>query len=152
MRPMRRGPFLAMTGSVLLGGCSSLATKLTDNTGFHSVLELPEKLNLALIGRGQPLAREYSERAVAADFRQNGFDPPADAQYQRWSANGWRGYRLFVSGLVERPRSYDLPTLQNKFPRISQITRHDCVEGWSVIGKWTGLRLGDLLADCRRSE
>ena len=27
----------------------------------------------------------------------------------------------------------------------SQITRHDCVEGWSAIGKWTGAVLGPIL-------
>src|SRR5208283_3119013 len=30
--------------------------------------------------------------------------------------------------------------------RVTQITRHDCVEGWSAIGKWDGVRLGDVLA------
>jgi len=148
MKPVKRGPFLMMAGAALLSGCSGIATSLTDNAKFHSVLELPEKLNFALLGHGQPLAREYGERDIAADFRHNGFDPPSSPQYQRWSQDDWRGYRLFVSGLVERPRSYDLATLQHKFARYSQITRHDCVEGWSVIGKWTGARLGEVLADC----
>ena len=30
-------------------------------------------------------------------------------------------------------------------PRVEQITRHTCVEGWSAIGKWTGLPLANLL-------
>ena len=30
-------------------------------------------------------------------------------------------------------------------PARTQITRHDCVEGWSAIGKWTGAQLGPLL-------
>jgi DMSO/TMAO reductase YedYZ molybdopterin-dependent catalytic subunit len=137
-----------LSGSTLLTGCSSIATSLTFNDRFQKVLTLPEKLNYALLGHGQPLAREYSERDIAPDFRQNGFDAPSSSDYQRWSQDGWRGFRLFVTGLVERPRSYDLPTLRNKFTRYSQITRHDCVEGWSVIGKWTGVKLGDLLADC----
>ena len=34
-------------------------------------------------------------------------------------------------------------------PARSQITRHDCVEGWSAIGKWTGVPLGDLLEAAR---
>jgi DMSO/TMAO reductase YedYZ molybdopterin-dependent catalytic subunit len=148
MKPIRRGSFLVLSGSALLTGCSSIATSLTFNDHFQKVLALPERLNFAVLGHGQPLAREYSERDIAPDFRQNGFEPPASADYERWSQDGWRGYRLFVTGLVEQPRSYDLPALQSKFPRYSQITRHDCVEGWSVIGKWTGVKLGDLLADC----
>jgi DMSO/TMAO reductase YedYZ molybdopterin-dependent catalytic subunit len=30
-------------------------------------------------------------------------------------------------------------------PARTQITRHDCVEGWSCIAKWTGTPLGLLL-------
>jgi len=53
---------------------------------------------------------------------------------------------LAVSGLVAKPASYTLAELRGRFNRVAQITRHDCVEGWSVIGKWTGVRLGDILA------
>jgi DMSO/TMAO reductase YedYZ molybdopterin-dependent catalytic subunit len=31
-------------------------------------------------------------------------------------------------------------------PQVSQITRHICVEGWSAIGKWSGVRFSDFLA------
>ena len=30
-------------------------------------------------------------------------------------------------------------------PSRTQITRHDCVEGWSAIGQWTGVQLGNVL-------
>jgi len=149
MKPLRRSSFLIASGSIVLSGCSGLATSLTNNEKFRKVLDAPEKVNFAILGHGQPLAREYGDRDVAADFRQNGFDAPATAAYERWSRDGWRGYRLFVTGLVEQPRSYDLAALQNRFKRYSQITRHDCVEGWSVIGKWTGAKLGDVLSDCK---
>ncbi len=146
---MRRARFLTLlAGSAALTGCSKLATDLTENETFRHLLEAPEGLNLALLGSGQPLAREYSEKDIAPTFRHNGFDPPSDAAYMRWSRNGWRGYRLFVTGLVEQSKSYDLPTLSTKFARRQQITRHDCVEGWSVIGKWGGALLRDVLSDC----
>ena len=32
-----------------------------------------------------------------------------------------------------------------RLPSRTQITRHDCVEGWSAIGMWTGVQLGLLL-------
>jgi len=144
---MRRTRFLALAATTTLAGCAGIATKLTENPTFHDVLGWPERLDLAILGAGQPLAREYKESDVATVFRSNGFDPPADSQYVAWSRDDWRGYRLFVSGLVETPRSYDLTALRTKFERVEQITRHDCVEGWSVIGKWTGARLRDVLAD-----
>jgi DMSO/TMAO reductase YedYZ molybdopterin-dependent catalytic subunit len=146
---LRRTSFLTLLGGALsLTGCSKIATTLTNIDAFHKVLDAPERLNLALLGAGQPLAREYSEADVAPVFRHNGFDPPSDSEYTRWSQNGWNGYRLFVSGLVQAPKSYDLSALRSKFPKVAQITRHDCVEGWSVIGKWSGALLADVLADC----
>jgi DMSO/TMAO reductase YedYZ molybdopterin-dependent catalytic subunit len=53
-----------------------------------------------------------------------------------------------VGGLVARPQSYSLADLRSKASR-SQITRHDCVEGWSAIGKWTGVPLGVLLDEAK---
>jgi len=145
---IRRAGFLTMLGTSALAGCAGIATNLTENASFHRVLELPERLNLAILGSGQPLAREYSASDISPMFRQNGFDPPSTSDYLTWSRSDWRGYRLFVSGLVDTPKSYDLASLRSKFARVSQITRHDCVEGWSVIGKWTGTLLRDVLADC----
>jgi molybdopterin-dependent oxidoreductase-like protein protein len=144
---IRRARFITLLGASALAGCSGIATSLTENESFHRVLEIPERLNLAILGAGQPLAREYGDTDISPMFRQNGFDPPSASDYVRWSHDGWRGYRLFVTGLVESPKSYDLPALRKMFPRVTQITRHDCVEGWSVIGKWTGATLRDVLAE-----
>lgn len=144
---MRRARFLTLAAATSLAGCAGIATHLTENQTFHQVLELPERLDLAILGAGQPLAREYADRDVSSTFRSNGFDPPSDSRYLAWQRDGWKGYRLFVTGLVETPRSYDLAALRSRFPRISQTTRHDCVEGWSVIGKWTGALLRDVLAE-----
>jgi DMSO/TMAO reductase YedYZ molybdopterin-dependent catalytic subunit len=59
-------------------------------------------------------------------------------------ANNFADYRLQVGGLVGRPLSVTLPQLR-QMPSRAQITRHDCVEGWSAIGKWQGPKLGALL-------
>jgi DMSO/TMAO reductase YedYZ molybdopterin-dependent catalytic subunit len=49
-----------------------------------------------------------------------------------------------IDGLVQTPMSFSLAALKD-MPARTQITRHDCVEGWSAIGKWTGIPLGDLM-------
>ena len=147
---LHRARFLALlASSTALAGCARIATSLTENDRLHRILDSPERLDLALLGSGQPLAREYSERAISPDFRHNGFDPPADAMYLEWMRNGWRGYRLFVTGLVAQPRSYGLDDLRTRFKPRAQITRHDCVEGWSVIGKWRGAQLRDVIAQAQ---
>lgn len=53
-------------------------------------------------------------------------------------------WRLEVRGLVRKPLSLSLADVR-AFPQRTQITRHDCVEGWSAIGEWTGPQLGTLL-------
>src|SRR6516165_1987569 len=143
---LRRRPFLGLIAAASLSGCARIATSLTQNQHVRALLEAPERLNLAILGAGQPLAQEYAEGDISPTFRHNGFDPPSSEQYQRWVRDDWHGFALRIDGMVERPASFDLPTLRNKFVRRSQITRHDCVEGWSVIGKWSGVLLADLLA------
>ena len=54
------------------------------------------------------------------------------------------GDRLVVDGLVEQPLSLSLADVR-ALPSRSQITRHDCVEGGSAIGQWTGPQLGAVL-------
>ena len=59
--------------------------------------------------------------------------------------------RLEVSGLVREKKPWTLPELY-ALPQVSQITRHICVEGWSAIGKWSGVRFSDFLAAHRRGH
>lgn len=53
-------------------------------------------------------------------------------------------WQLEVSGLVAKPGKYTLAQIQ-ALPKVTQNTRHCCVEGWDVIGKFGGARLGDFL-------
>jgi DMSO/TMAO reductase YedYZ molybdopterin-dependent catalytic subunit len=57
---------------------------------------------------------------------------------------GFADWRLRVDGLVVKPLSLSLADLR-ALPQRTQITRHDCVEGWSAIGKWQGPTLATLL-------
>jgi DMSO/TMAO reductase YedYZ molybdopterin-dependent catalytic subunit len=139
---MKRRLFLASSVSAL-AGCGPLSSRLNDNDGFRRILASVEGLDHALIGtRG--LAREYSERDVAREFRVNGFATPSDARYTELAGGNFAGYRLIVDGTVDRPRTFTLAELA-RMPQRTQITRHDCVEGWSVIGKWSGVPLAAML-------
>jgi DMSO/TMAO reductase YedYZ molybdopterin-dependent catalytic subunit len=59
-------------------------------------------------------------------------------------ATGFRDYRLTVGGMVASPRQFSIAELR-ALPARTQITRHDCVEGWSAIGKWKGVPLRTIL-------
>ena len=91
------------------------------------------------------MARIYTDAAIDRDFRTNGFNPPSTAEYTRWAADDFQGYKLIVNGMVDRPQAYTLAELR-AMPQLTQTTRHDCVEGWSAIGKWSGPRLRDAIA------
>jgi len=120
-----------------------LGTRLNDS-GFNRVLGSAEALNHALLGT-HGLAKEYPESSVDRHFRVNGFDPPMDSAYSTLMNDDFRSYRLIVDGAVENRRTFSLAQLR-QLSLQTNITRHDCVEGWSAIGKFGGVRLADVLA------
>ena len=69
---------------------------------------------------------------------------PSSPEYQRQLATDFAAWRLRVDGLVQRPLDLSLDALRS-LPQRTQITRHDCVEGWSAIGQWTGPQLSHIL-------
>jgi DMSO/TMAO reductase YedYZ molybdopterin-dependent catalytic subunit len=146
-----RRRFLARTagvaGAFALSGCDALSR----TEWFPSVLGAGEKLSQAthhLLTPRQAMAQEFSAVDLSPTFRSNGTAMPNNAQYQELAAAGFADYRLEVGGLVEQPASLSLAELR-ALPSRTQITRHDCVEGWSAIGKWKGARLGALLERAR---
>jgi DMSO/TMAO reductase YedYZ molybdopterin-dependent catalytic subunit len=140
---MNRQLFLA-SAAALLAGCDSTKNALNENPSVKSVLRLAEPLDRAVIGT-HGMARLYGEADIDHDYPTNGDPTPSDLAYQTLVRDGFASYRLAVGGLVEHPQSFDLKELR-ALATLSQITRHDCVEGWSVIGKWGGVPLGKFLA------
>lgn len=135
-------------GGVTLGGLSLAGCdRLSDAPRFQDFIGGAESLTRAsqrLLLSGQPLAREYTARDLSPRFKANGTLYPPDPAYRAAAETGFAGWRLAVDGLVDRPLSLSLAQLR-ALPARTQITRHDCVEGWSAIGGWTGVRLGLLL-------
>jgi DMSO/TMAO reductase YedYZ molybdopterin-dependent catalytic subunit len=56
----------------------------------------------------------------------------------------FENWTLTVSGAVQKPGEYTLAQVQ-ALPRFRQNTKHVCVEGWDVIGRFGGARLSDFL-------
>ena len=134
---------LSGAASLLLAACDKLTQSPAVNATFDGAESLNRCLQDLLVGRSA-LAREYDASAISPDFKANGTTSPDSSEYQAMVANGFADWRLTVGGLVERPFSLSLAQLRTA-PARSQITRHDCVEGWSSIAQWRGARLGPLL-------
>jgi DMSO/TMAO reductase YedYZ molybdopterin-dependent catalytic subunit len=137
----------AAGGTLLLSGCDQLSR----SAWFTRLLGSAEKLTQAsqrLLLPRRALAQEFTEADLSPFFRSNGTSNPDNPEYQALAANHFIDYRLQVGGLVARPRSYSLGELM-ALPSRTQITRHDCVEGWSAIGKWKGVQLSRVLEQVR---
>jgi DMSO/TMAO reductase YedYZ molybdopterin-dependent catalytic subunit len=133
----------AAFGGLLLGGCD----RLTESPSFLKLLGSAETLNYAvqrtLIG-GHALAHEFTAADVSPVFKSNGTSSPDTHEYQALLADHFQTWRLKIGGLVAQPLDLSLAALR-LLPARTQITRHDCVEGWSAIGRWTGVPLGSIL-------
>jgi len=133
-------------GALALTGCDALEQNDELSAVIRSAETLTMKAQRLLQGRGA-LAREFAEADISPTFRVNGTSAPDSEEYAQLVEGNFASWRLKIGGLVDRPRELSLADLR-KQPARSQITRHDCVEGWSAIGKWTGVPLGSLLASC----
>ena len=139
----RRGLVGTLGLAPLLAGCD----RLNKSPAFVKVLESAEGLTRSsqrLVSARTALAPEYSAADMSPLFRTNGTSMPGSPAYARLLANGFADWRLMIDGLVSTPVALSLAELK-AMPARTQITRHDCVEGWSAIGKWTGTPLKLLL-------
>ncbi len=146
---MQRRRFLtAAAGGAVLGlsGCKVLDTAAKPGGALRGVLMGASGLTYRtqrLLG-GDALAPEFQAGDIRQGQKPNGTINPADADYQTFASAGFADWQLQVIGAVERPLTLTLAQLQ-ALPARSQITRHDCVEGWSCIAKWTGVQLSRVL-------
>ena len=132
--------------NLLVGGAAGLLTgcdALGRNEDFRKLLALGEKGNFAIqrsLQNRMALAKEFRPEQRSPVFRVNGTRQPQGPDYAAHMKEKFVNWQLAVDGLVSRPQSFSVAQLMAG-PKRTQITRHDCVEGWSAIGKWTGVPL-----------
>ena len=129
--------------ALTLSGCDMLDQNADVATVLRSAERLTMKAQRLLQGR-DALAREFGETDISPSFRVNGTSAPDSDEYAELADGQFASWRLKIDGLVNRPMAFSLADLKLMTAR-TQITRHDCVEGWSAIGKWTGVPLGVVL-------
>jgi DMSO/TMAO reductase YedYZ molybdopterin-dependent catalytic subunit len=121
----------------LLTGCD-----VTDGLSVDKALRAMSRFNdgaQALLFDPNRLAPTYPESAIARPFRFNAYYDEEDAP-----EIDAEDYKLAVGGLVENKKTWTLDELY-ALPQETQVTRHICVEGWSAIGKWSGVRFSEFL-------
>jgi len=128
---------LSLGALTLLTGCD-----VVDGASAESLLMKVSYFNDRVQGwlfSPNRLAQTYPEGAIHRPFRFNAYYtedevPEVDRD----------DYKLELNGLIERKDTWTLDQL-NALPQETQITRLICVEGWSMVGKWTGVRLSEFL-------
>jgi len=138
---LQRRLFLKQSLSVgalsLLAGC-----EITDDEGVQRVLNAMSRWNDGVqdwLFDPRRLAPEFPESAITVPFPFNAYYAENEVRI----IDGSR-YKLEISGLVREKKAWTLPEL-HALPQVSQVTRHICVEGWSAIGKWSGVRFSEFL-------
>jgi DMSO/TMAO reductase YedYZ molybdopterin-dependent catalytic subunit len=132
---MKRG--LSLGALTLLSGCN-----VTDQESVQKVLWAMSRWNDRVqdwIFDPNQLAPEFPESRITRPFPFNAFYSKSEAPVVDPT-----GYKLEISGLVREKKPWTLPELY-ALPEVSQVTRHICVEGWSAIGKWSGVRFSEFL-------
>ncbi len=140
---MRRRNFLAGASAAVLAGCNRVAESGPGGQLLGAADDWHRQAQRLLNPR-TALAPEFPRHLISPVFRGNGSVDPPEPAYRRHAANGFADWRLEVRGLVDTPLSLTLDNIR-RLPQRTQITRHDCVEGWSAIGQWTGPKLSILL-------
>ncbi len=134
--------FMTGAAGLALAGCDSIASSKPGAAALDAASALTYESQRLL--RADKLAQEYPPAAITKVFKPNGSIDPKDPAYKKLAAEKFASYAMPVGGLVAKPRSFTLADLKALPPR-TQITRHDCVEGWSCIGQWTGAPLREVL-------
>ncbi len=132
-----------VTAGLWLGACD----QRENAPAFRKLLDLGRSMTMhgqRLILQHKPLVRELRPDQISAYFQPNGTAMPAGDVYKQWLENDFRDWRLQVDGLVDRPLSLSLDQLK-AMPARTQITQHNCDEGWTAVGQWTGVPLGHVL-------
>ena len=121
----------------VLSGCDIIDGD-TAESALRVISTFNDRVQALLFNPNTP-APEYPESKITRPFPFNASyseDEAPDIDPDKW--------QLEIGGLVDNKKPWTLPEL-NRLPEASQITRLICVEGWSAIGSWQGVRLSDFL-------
>jgi DMSO/TMAO reductase YedYZ molybdopterin-dependent catalytic subunit len=138
--PARRS-FLRGAGSLgaltLLTGCDIIDSDAAEGT-LRMISKFNDRVQAAIFNPNK-LAPTFPESAITRPFPFNAYYTQDEAPEVEAAT-----YKLEIDGRVGSKKPWTLPELY-ALPQEKQITRHICVEGWSAIGSWTGVRLSEFL-------
>ncbi|HLX58278.1 MAG TPA: molybdopterin-dependent oxidoreductase [Ktedonobacteraceae bacterium] len=106
---------------------------------------LVDPVRKALLHREESKQR-YKQSDISPYFWVNG-RPPESEEYRQLAQHNFLDWKLEVSGLVVNPTAFSLDDLRN-LPKQTQITKHNCIQGWSGVAEWGGVPMTEVLKFC----
>jgi methionine sulfoxide reductase catalytic subunit len=147
---------LSIIGAVVLANAAATIASLRAPHQVHRVLSaIVDPPRHLLLHHLTPVTN-YPESAISPYFRVNGRPPTKeypetrDGNYIRLQRGGFADWKLEISGLVESPLRLSLDDLR-AMPRQEQTTMHNCIQGWTAIGRWAGVAVSEILDRCHVS-
>lgn len=133
--------------SMALSGCDAFDFLVNRDNAVRNVLEGANGLTYRaqrFLAGPDAMAQEFTQADIRQPQRANGVTAPDDDVYKGLLSGNFVDWRLEVAGLVDNPQVLTRDQIM-AMPSRTQITRHDCVEGWSCVAKWTGVPLSLVL-------
>ncbi|HJU91007.1 MAG TPA: molybdopterin-dependent oxidoreductase, partial [Gemmatimonadaceae bacterium] len=127
-----------LTAAALAAACDSYGPR-----SAGSLLKLAErsneKLERWLFSKGSRDVAAHGARAAGARFPVYFISPKMPV----WDEASRGVWALEVGGLVKQPLRLTIDDL-TKLPAVTQRVNHYCVEGWTAVATWTGVRVSEL--------
>ncbi|MGH7764304.1 MAG: molybdopterin-dependent oxidoreductase [Candidatus Dormibacteraceae bacterium] len=136
-------------GLIVLVGLNAVVTVLgrrNPRTAQALFGQLLDPLQVAISHHLQS-RQHYRNSDISSYFWVNGYPPPSD-EYKQFALRGFSDWTVHVGGKIEQELRLNLDDLR-RMPKRSQITKHNCIQGWTGVAQWSGVRLADFIEHCR---
>ena len=91
--------------------------------------------------------QRYTKKDISPFHRVNGY-PPKTEEYEKLQKEHFKDWKLKVEGMVENPLELSLEDIK-KLPKQEQITKHNCIQGWTAVAEWGGVRMDEIMKLCK---
>ena len=140
-------------GAAALAACSNAATPVAQPTQAQA-----GKADAAIAGPEKPPAAKAAADELGNKLNSlqeithynNYYEFSTDKEEVATLAANYAAptpFKVEVTGLVNKAKTYDLDDLKKKFGEEERVYRLRCVEGWSMVIPWMGFSLAALLKE-----
>jgi sulfoxide reductase catalytic subunit YedY len=136
---------VAMLVAIAIWVWASWQTLRSPRLMQHALGFLVDPVRKTLLHREES-KQHYKQSDISAYFWVNG-RPPESEEYRRLAQYSFLDWKLEVCGLVANPRQLSLEDLR-RLPKQTQITKHNCIQGWSGVAEWGGVPMAEILRLC----